>query len=80
MSGSKAFKIHQHNIECFEDYIQIVIFPQRENCLRWEFESIEDINIYLLPAPEVQAIPLEEKVKRQSQGKRQWFLMFDEKD
>lgn len=63
-------------IECFDGLHPNVFSPQRE-IPHDEFESIEDINNYLLQHPEVQ-----DHLKTRSKGKKAgkaMFLMFDDK-
>ncbi len=63
-------------IECF-DGLHPNVFCPKEEIPHDEFESIEDINNYLLQHPEVQ-----DYLKTRSQGKKAgkaMFLMFDEK-
>ncbi|NOQ73490.1 MAG: biotin carboxylase [Crocinitomix sp.] len=71
----KGFKYISY-IECFDGLHPNVFSPQEE-IPHDEFESIEDINNYLLQHPEVQAY-----LKTRSKGKKAgkvMFLMFDEK-
>lgn len=64
------------NIECF-DGLHPNVFSPKEEIPHDEFESIEDINNYLLQHPEVQ-----DYLKARANGKKTgkaMFLMFDEK-
>ena len=63
-------------IECF-DGLHPNVFSPKEEIPHDEFESIEDINNYLLQHPEVQNY-LKSRAKGKSAGKVM-FLMFDEK-
>lgn len=70
----KGFKFITH-IECF-DGLHPNVFSPTEEMPHDEFESIEDINNYLLQHPEVQ-----DYLKTRSKGKKAgkvMFLMFDE--
>jgi biotin carboxylase len=71
----KGFKFI-NNIECF-DRLHPNVFSPKEVMPHDEFESIEDINNYLLQHPEVQSYIHSRKVKGKA-GKAM-FLMFDEK-
>jgi glutathione synthase/RimK-type ligase-like ATP-grasp enzyme len=71
----KGFKFI-NNIECF-DGLHPNVFAPKEVMPHDDFESIEDINNYLLQHPEVQAYIHSRKVKGKA-GKAM-FLMFDEK-
>lgn len=64
------------NIECF-DGLHPNVFAPKEEMPHDEFESIEDINNYLLQHPEVQAF-IHTRKKGGKAGKAM-FLMFDEK-
>lgn len=71
----KGFKFISY-IECF-DGLHPNVFSPKEEIPHDEFESIEDINNYLLQHPEVQDF-----IKSRSKGKKAgkvMFLMFDEK-
>jgi biotin carboxylase len=71
----KGFKFICH-IECF-DGLHPNVFSPKEEMPHDEFESIEDINNYLLQHPEVQ-----DYLKTRSSGEnagKVMFLMFDEK-
>jgi len=71
----KGFKYISY-IECF-DGLHPNVFSPKEEIPHDEFESIEDINNYLLQHPEVQ-----DYLKSRSHGKKAgkaMFLMFDEK-
>ncbi len=71
----KGFKFICH-IECF-DGLHPNVFSPKEAIPHDEFQSIEDINNYLLQHPEVQAY-----IKSRGNGKRNgkvMFLMFDDK-
>lgn len=63
-------------IDCF-DGLHPNVFSPKEEIPHDEFESIEDINNYLLQHPEVQAY-LKSRAKGKKAGKAM-FLMFDEK-
>lgn len=71
----KGFKFICH-IECF-DGLHPNVFSPKEEIPHDEFQSIEDINNYLLQHPEVQEYILSRK-KGKNAGKVM-FLMFDEK-
>jgi len=71
----KGFKFISH-IECFDGYHPNVFSPKQE-IPHDDFESIEDINNYLLQHPEVQAYIESRKVNGKA-GKIM-FLMFNEK-
>ncbi|MFK8036919.1 MAG: biotin carboxylase [Crocinitomicaceae bacterium] len=71
----KGFKYITY-IECFDGLHPNVFSPQQE-IPHDEFESIEDINNYLLQHPEVQDY-LKTRAKGKKAGKAM-FLMFDEK-
>jgi D-alanine-D-alanine ligase-like ATP-grasp enzyme len=71
----KGFKFISY-IECF-DGLHPNVFHPKEEIPHDEFESIEDINNYLLQHPEVQEY-LKNRKKDKSAGKV-LFLMFDEK-
>jgi D-alanine-D-alanine ligase-like ATP-grasp enzyme len=64
------------NIECF-DGLHPNVFAPKEEMPHDEFESIEDINNYLLQHPEVQAYIHSRKVN--GKAGKVLFLMFDEK-
>lgn len=64
------------NIECFDGLHPNVIAP-KEEIPHDEFESIEDINNYLLQHPEIQSF-INSRKKGAKAGKAM-FLMFDEK-
>jgi D-alanine-D-alanine ligase-like ATP-grasp enzyme len=64
------------NIECFDGLHPNVLAP-KEEMPHDDFESIEDINNYLLQHPEIQAYIHQRKVNGKA-GKAM-FLMFDEK-
>jgi hypothetical protein len=72
----KGFKFISH-IECF-DGLHPNVFSPKEEIPHDEFESIEDINNYLLQHPEVQ-----EFIKLRANGKKKagkvMFLMFNDK-
>lgn len=71
----KGFKFISY-IECF-DGLHPNVFSPKEEIPHDEFESIEDINNYLLQHPEVQEF-LKSRAKGKKAGKAM-FLMFDEK-
>jgi len=71
----KGFKFISY-IECF-DGLHPNVFSPKEEMPHDEFESIEDINNYLLQHPEVQSY-LKTRSKGGDTGKAM-FLMFDEK-
>ncbi|WP_299460515.1 biotin carboxylase [uncultured Microscilla sp.] len=71
----KGFKFICH-IECF-DSLHPNVFSPKEEMPHDEFESIEDINNYLLQHPEVQAYIRSRKVR--GKAGKVMFLMFNEK-
>jgi biotin carboxylase len=71
----KGFKFIS-NVECFDGLHPNVFAPEKE-MPHDEFESIDDINNYLLQHPEVQAF-IHARKKNGKAGKAM-FLMFDEK-
>jgi len=71
----KGFKFICH-IECF-DGLHPNVFSPKETMPHDEFESIEDINNYLLQHPEVQSYIQSRKVK--GKAGKVMFLMFNEK-
>ncbi len=71
----KGFKFITY-IECF-DGLHSNVFSPKEEMPHEEFQSIEDINNYLLKHPEV--INYIKKNKKKGQKDKALFLMFDEK-
>ncbi len=71
----KGFKFITY-IECF-DGLHSNVFSPKEELPHEEFQSIEDINNYLLKHPEV--INYIKKHKKKGQQDKVLFLMFDEK-